>query len=401
VIYGFGQGFNLITPLLVMPYLIAVCGLENFGQAAFGMSLAFFLIVFIDYGSDIIGVKAIAENRDDAQKMQQIFTTTYSAKFVVLLAVLAVMSLVFIFVPFFNKESSLFFLGLPILVGQFLNPTWFLQGIEDFTQITIVNIISKLTYVLGVFAMVHSRADFIYINLWWGIGMVFANTLSFLYIVRRFGFKFSEVGKTQIIGQLKENFYMFSSQIFVSIQLYAPLMLIGFFGTPLMAGIYRVADQVVVIFRTYILLFFNFVFPRVCYLIEKNLPEGLRFWKLYNGVNFVFIFLAMCAIFGFSNTIVHYFKPDDLGAIASLMRWAIFTPLLMAISVPLKQLLLGFNYQQFYIRYTVMSVIAAMLLIVLLLPFYGNYGVVLALVTVETISVILFYLRIKNRLIVR
>ena len=41
-VYGFGQAFNLVTPLLVIPYIVAVCGEENFGKTAVGMALSFF-----------------------------------------------------------------------------------------------------------------------------------------------------------------------------------------------------------------------------------------------------------------------------------------------------------------------------------------------------------------------
>ena len=29
-VYGFGQLFNLVTPLLVVPYIVSICGEENF-----------------------------------------------------------------------------------------------------------------------------------------------------------------------------------------------------------------------------------------------------------------------------------------------------------------------------------------------------------------------------------
>ena len=75
-VYGFGQLFNLVTPLLVVPYIVGVCGEENFGKTAVGMAIAFFLIVFIDFGSDIIGVRQVAVNRDNPEQLNKVFTTT-------------------------------------------------------------------------------------------------------------------------------------------------------------------------------------------------------------------------------------------------------------------------------------------------------------------------------------
>jgi O-antigen/teichoic acid export membrane protein len=35
-IYGFGQFFNLITPLLVVPYIVSICGEEGYGKEPTG-----------------------------------------------------------------------------------------------------------------------------------------------------------------------------------------------------------------------------------------------------------------------------------------------------------------------------------------------------------------------------
>ena len=83
-VYGFGQLFNLVTPLLVVPYIVSICGEENFGKTAVGMAIAFFLIVFVDFGSDIIGVREVSVNRDNPEVLNKIFTTTYVVKAIIL-----------------------------------------------------------------------------------------------------------------------------------------------------------------------------------------------------------------------------------------------------------------------------------------------------------------------------
>lgn len=362
------------------------------------MALTFFLIVFIDYGSDITGVKAVANNRDDKDELNRLFAITYSAKIAVLLAVVAIMTTLFWFVPYFCRDRLLFVLGLPILLGQYLNPTWFLQGVENFKLITAMNILSKVIYVIGIFAFVTTKTDYIYINLWWGIGMVAANGIGFFYIVQKYSFTFGFVTPHQVRTQLRENFSMFFSQIFVSIQLYSPLILIGFLGNPTMTGIYRVVDQVVVIFKTYILLFFNFAFPRVCYLLAESASSGLRFWKRYNGANLALIILAMLAVYISAEPIVTYFHPEQTDLIAGMLRFAVLIPTTMAVSVPLKQLVLGWNFQKFYINSTMALVLVNALLIILLLPIFGIYGVLASIAVIELVTAVLFFVKIKSHL---
>lgn len=395
MIYGLGQAFNLVTPLLVVPYIVSICGVENFGKTSIAMALSFFAMVFIDYGSDIIGVKEAAVNREDHDRLEQTFIATFSAKFVLLLGVTVVISAIFWLVPYFNSEEKMFFLGLPILAGQFLNPTWFLQGIENFKWITILTIISKFIYLFGIFFCVHEKSDYVYINLWWGIGTVVANSIALYYLVTTHRFSFSNTNKADVVALLKGNFSMFFSQIFVSLQMYAPIMLIGFFGNNLMAGQYKIIDQIVVIFKTYIYLFFNFVYPRVCFLLEKSVKEALHFWKNYNGANFVFILLSMAGIYCFSDLAVSYFTKTHVEAIGDMLKFAVFIPLALSISIPLKQLLLGFNKQRLYIRTTMIMVVGNLLGMVLLLPYFGIYGILITLLATEIATIAVYYYNLR------
>lgn len=400
-IYGIGQAFNLITPLLVVPYIVGVCGEEGYGKTGVGMALSFFLMVFIDYGSDIEGVKQVAVLRNEPQRLAEIFATTYCAKAILFLVVAACAVLMFVSIPYFRNEKELFLLGLPILLGQCINPTWFLQGIESFKWITILTIISKSIYVLGVFFVIRNPADYIYNNMIWGAGMIVAHGIAVAYLVLRFRISFLQVRRGDVKAIVRNNFSIFSSQIFVSLQMYSPIMLIGFFGGNFMAGQYKIIDQVIVIFKTYILLFFNYVFPRVCYLLETNLRAALLFWKRYNGVNFVFVAVSMGVLFVFSAEVVSYFNPRGINEITDLLKIAVAIPLLQAVTIPLKQLVLGWNKQKEYVRYTMGMTVSSLLMIIAATPFLHVKGVLFALILTEIVTGVLFYKAVKSNFFLR
>jgi len=397
-IYGFGQCFNLVTPLLVMPYIISVCGIDNYGKISIGMAISFFLMVFIDYGSDINGVKEIAINRENKSNLERVFVTTFIAKFILLVLTLIASSLLFLFIPFFQSEKEMFFLGLPILIGQFLNPTWFLQGLENFKWITVLTIFSKIVYVVGIFAFINVEQDYIFINLFWGIGTIIAHGSIFIFILKTYKFSFKNNYRKDTTILLKNNFSLFTSQIFVSLQMYAPLMLIGFLGNNTMAGQFKIIDQIIVIFKTYILLFFNYMYPRVCYLLDKNLREALKFWKTYNGLNLAFISLSMMLIYVFSYDVVDFFNPIEKEEITNLLRVAVFIPFLQGITVPLKQLILGINKQKQYINITIFLTVVCLLLFLLFIPGYKVMGVLSILIISEIAIIALFYYNIKNEI---
>lgn len=395
-IYGFGQLFNLVTPLLVIPYIVSVCGEENFGKTAVGMAIAFFLIVFVDFGSDIIGVREVAINRDNPEVLNKIFTTTYLVKAIILIVVLIITSIVFLSFSYFQSESKMFFLGLLVLIGQFINPTWFLQGIENVKWITVLNIISKTIYLLGIFITVKNETDYIYINMWWGIGMIVSNFLVFIWVIKEHQFSFLLINKSEVIQHIKNDFSMFSSQIFVSLQLYAPVVLISYFGNNLMAGQYRIVEQIIVIFKTYIFLFFNYVFPKVCYLVEIDYKKGIKNWMIYNGTNLILIAIGMIIFYAFSYEIVSYFNPTNRYILSNLLEVAVFIPLTLAISIPLKQLILALNLKLFYVRLTSIMVIINLIAIVVLLPRLQVYGVFYSLIATDLVVIIFYLYQLKK-----
>lgn len=398
VTYGIGQSFNLITPLLVVPHLVLVCGEAGFGKIGIGMALSFLLMVAIDYGSDIVGVKDVSVNRDNEEKLAVILSTAYLSRFVLFLAVIAGMSVVFFTVPFFSREKSLFFMSMPIVAAQVINPTWIFQGIENFKGITIFNITSKTVYLAGVFFFINEPQDYIYANFFWGLGMIISGSAAFLYLKKQYGVSLRYTSASAVSDFIKGNFSMFVSQVFVSLQMYGPLMLIGFLGGDAMAGKYKIVEQVIVVFRTYIFLFFNFAYPRVCYLLETNSRQAMRFWKTYNGLNFVCIMAGMGVLWLCAGWVAAYFNPVSPEEIAGYLRFAAMIPIALSLSIPLKQLLLGWGYQKFYIRFTVGIVLFNLALLAILQPFFGLYGVVASLIIAEAVTILFYTAIVKQRL---
>jgi len=183
--------------------------------------------------------------------------------------------------------------------------------------------------------------------------------------------------------------------------MYAPVVLISFFGNNTMAGQFKIVDQVIVIFKTYILLFFNYAYPRVCYLLDQSVKDGLRFWKTYNGANAIFILVSMGGIFIFSDAIVSYFNPKEIATISALLRIAVLIPILQSIGIPLKQLVIGFNKQKEYVRLTMVTTVVSLVMIVLATPLFKIEGVIFTLIFTELLIIALFFNTIKNNLFPR
>ncbi|WP_017498750.1 oligosaccharide flippase family protein [Flavobacterium sp. WG21] len=80
--YGSGQLINLIAPLLVAPKVISVCGIEHWGKIGVALSVFTLLGLFIDFGSNILGVKEISINKDNFSKIQSYLNTSFAIKLI-------------------------------------------------------------------------------------------------------------------------------------------------------------------------------------------------------------------------------------------------------------------------------------------------------------------------------
>ncbi len=397
-VYGFGQLFNLATPLLIIPYIVACCGEENFGKTAISLSIFLFLIVFIDYGTDLTGVREVAINRNNRDNLKKILLQSYSARFINLLIVITIAFFVFTYVPFFAREKYMYIFGVTILLGQYLSPVWFLQGIENVLWITILNIISRSIYVAAIFLFINTPDHYIYVNFFMGLGMFTANLFFLIVIFVKYNVSLKNIDIYQIKLYLKGNLSIFSSQFFTAIQLNAPVFLIGFFGSNLLAGQYRIIEQIILMFKTYIFLFFNFLFPKICFLLQQNKLTGLKTWLIYNLGNFIFVTISMGVLWQYSDYVVAYFNSADIQYMAGLLKTAVFIPIAMVVAIALKQLVLAWNYTKNYFRATVFAVTLNLVAIIYVLQDNDINNVFYLLFLYELLLILLYIAIVRNNI---
>jgi len=397
-IYGFGQFVNLISPLLVTPYLIYVCGVQNFGKIGLGISIAFFLILIVDYGTDITGVKNISINRENNKALEKIFTTIFVTKLFLFLLVFIFSTILFFTIPFFNSEKKLLFLSFAIVLGQLFNPTWFLQGTENYKSIALLNSLSKIIYLLGVFLILKEADDYIWANLCWGIGTFVSGLIAFIWIVKKYNFSFKVVNQQDIKKLLKEDFSLCVSQLFLSLKLTAPIVILSYFGGYLLAGQFKIMEQVISLFRTYLQTYSRFFYPKLCYKIFNDVKQGIHFWKKIYILDGFFLIILLSVLFVFTEDVLVFFKVDAIMIfdLIPLFRLSLVIPFLIAISQPLEQLLFSLNKNVVYVKLTIIATIIGVLCLIIFTPHFKLIGALVVLILTELLLALFYFLSLKN-----
>lgn len=391
-IYGTGQAVNIVSPLLITPYIVFACGIDKLGLIAVGQSLAYILCVIIDYSSYIIGVREISINRNNPKVLEKIFLTHYTSKvFLLLLTGLILLLLVYL-VPYFIQNSEVIFYSFPIIIAQFLNPTWFFQGIEKFLWISFINVLSKVLFLASVFTLVALPNDFVYVNLILGLSGTVANSIGLISIYKVNNFSFRNINLWEVKKLISDDFSFCFSQLLFAIRNYSSVVIIGFFAGDFVAGQFKVIEQIIGLLRTYLQMFFKFSYSYICLEINQNVANGLRIWKRHNGLNFIFTSALIALIVFFSSEILVFFKVtlNLIPQFENYLHIALIIPLLIAITLAMEQLIFSFNKNKPYVRITFFITLFHILGVSSMIFWQNVYFVFLFLIVTEIFLILLY-----------
>ncbi|HIH5505105.1 TPA: oligosaccharide flippase family protein, partial [Proteus mirabilis] len=150
------QFVSYLSPLIVLPYLSRILTIVEFGFIMISFSLISLSMIITDYGFGIFSPFWIAKNRNNIKRTSLHIGSVFYIK-TILVLICSILLFLYInlanSIPVQNKTYYYFLLLTSILVQTF-QPTWFFQGIEKMFNITIIMSISKLSYVILIYAFI-------------------------------------------------------------------------------------------------------------------------------------------------------------------------------------------------------------------------------------------------------
>lgn len=396
IFYGTGQAFNLLSPLLIVPYVISACGIANFGKTGLSFGLSLFLILIVDYAFDIKGTKLVSESRENIKGIQQsLFTIIYTKIILVFIAFLLLLLLIYS-IPLLRDEKTLFLFSFSIVFAQVFNPQWFLQGTEDFKTSGLINILSKILYVILVFSLIKNTEDYNYVNLCLGMSSLLFNLFGIFIIQNRLKFNFQKPNFFEIKKILKTDFFFCISQLFLSLRQLSPLFIVSSFLGFSVAGQYKVVEQIISLFRTFNQVYLKYFFPRLCFKIKESKNEALSFWKKYVLLLLVFVLFFCLLLFIFSLHIIIFFNISK--TINDLFRFSLILPVLMVFSLALEQTMFTNNNNKNYIRITIFVTIINIITLLFLASILNLNGVIISIIIAELFFIFLYF---KNSILLK
>jgi len=238
------QGLNYILPLITLPYVSRVLGVEQFGVLGFATSVFLYLGLLTDWGFAWSANQRVAANRGNPARLNEIFWDTIFAKLILSLLSFAALAVLLVTFEPAQQHSALFlFCGVQLL-GNVLTADWFLQGLEQMSRFVLAGTIGRIAPIPFVFLLVHSPDDVAVAGLLQAssavIGSIVCLRLAFVT-----GFiKKPRFAIDRIWGQLQGGFPLFIFVAAAALYSHFNFIALTVAGAPAQVGLLSGADKI-------------------------------------------------------------------------------------------------------------------------------------------------------------
>lgn len=238
----FVQFSNYIAPLLVLPYLTRVLGVEGFGIIVMAMSMTSIAMILTDFGFNLSGTYWIANH----QKLHDL-VAKYIGAVVIIKATLSVVSIggVILYSALFEHAgfSSAIILAIALIIlSQGFQFTWFFQGIERMKNVTFSLVTAKLLYMLAIFMLVDDANDTA-IVLYCLAGSNIVSTLIGFALLRREGYWIGIPSPSTVKDVFTSSIGFFMSRAAVGVYTSASTFIVGSMCGVHQAALYSSAEK--------------------------------------------------------------------------------------------------------------------------------------------------------------
>lgn len=268
---------NAILPFVTLPYLLKVLGIQQYGAIVLALSLIAYFQSITDYGFNLSATREIARHKTSREQLSFIYSKTQTSKLYLLLFSLSILVPVVIIVPQFREDLPVYLLMCLMLIGQTMFPEWFFRGVEQMGYITILDLIVKGSFTIGVFVLINSPEDYWLYPLLFGLGYVFIAILSHILILKKFKLSVYLVKPSNVIKNLKFGFPLFINQFMPNFYNNTTSFLVGMLLGKQAVGLFGAVRQLVNVLSVFNSVVSTVVFP---YLVRRQ-DKFNTFSKVY------------------------------------------------------------------------------------------------------------------------
>lgn len=306
------QAMRYLIPFIVLPYVTPIIGVTHFGEIAVAYAIALIFQTVVNFSFDFIGARDVARNREDMGKVSEIVSTILCARIVLYVIAFVLLGGIVLAVPKFREIWLLILISVATAFFSMNVSEWFFQGIEKMEHITIVNVISRVVYIVLIFTFIKEREDYLLYPIFNLLGFVMASMYSIVMMTRRYKCRLHIPPFSKILDSFKIGKDLFVNQVCMSLCINLPNILLGTISGSAAAGLYDAAGKLHNAGKHSIDVLNRTFFPFLSRQMDKHTG--------YRRINFFFSLLLAVLLFFLAPLLIRLLYSDEFLPAIPLLR---------------------------------------------------------------------------------
>ena len=265
---------SFLFPLISFPYVSRILGPEGTGRVDFATSLIAYFLMFAQLGIPTYGVRACAKVRDDRRQLTKTAQELLIINLVMSVLAYAVLAMGLILVPRLRQDRLLYILISLTIIFNTIGMEWLYKALEQYTYITVRSIAFKLISLGAMFALIHSRNDYV---VYGGIAIL-ASSASYLmnFFHARKYISLRPVWGYQFKPHLKAVMVFFAMACATTVYTNMDKVMLGVMATEVDVGYYGAASRIKSILVSIVTSLGTVLLPRASYYVQRGEMDEFR-----------------------------------------------------------------------------------------------------------------------------
>lgn len=389
------QIFILIVPFITIPYISRVLGPEGVGINSYTNSIIQYFILIGSLGFSLYGNREIAYNRNNNEKVNQIFWGVFFSRLISVL--------ISFFLLFFMLSTNLsgiyrnYILVQSIqLIAVVFDFSWLFMGMENFKITVIRNTFIKILSVIMIFCFIRTSNDVILYIFIVGLSTLLGN-LTLIPYLRKI-IKRPKLKSIELKYHYKNAMILFLPQISINIYIVFNKTLLGIFKNTNEVAFFDSSDKVIKLILTIVTSMGLVMLPHISGYFSKNEIKNVE--KIVQLSIKSVLTISIPLMFGtmlIANNFVQLFYGSKFTNVSSLLIVQSVAIVFMSLSNVLgTQYLLPAKRNRDYTVAVTLGAIVNIISNLVLIPVLGALGAIISSVLSE-FSVCIYEIRIVKK----
>lgn len=389
---------NYIFPVITLPYLVRVLGPEKYGLINFAAAFSAYFVIITDYGFNLSATQEISVNRNDKEKVSEIFSSVLTIKIILFFLSSGIFFLIVNMFELFSNDAGLYSIMFIGVVGIVLFPLWVYQGVEQMKYILIINVAIRSVTIVSIFLLVKVENDYLLLAVIYTITQVMTGITGLFFAIRKFDLRYLFPSKVQLLEQLKKGWNLFLSSIWINLYTTSNVFILGLFAPNSVVGYYSAADKVRIAFQGILSSMSQSVFPYVNKLLAESYQKFLSFNRKLLKISVIIGIIISSSLFLFAEPIVKIVLGNEYSPSVIVLRIIAWLPLIIFLSNVFGiQTMLPLNYQKRFSQILFLAALINLMISFSIVPSYFEIGTAVSMLVTEIFVTLSFFIFIRMK----